>query len=376
MKIGIITFHNSYNCGSMLESYAIMKFLQNNKYDAQIIDYSTEGQQKLYSTFFKNNSIKNIIKNIIIMPHRKQIKFNNSKYEEFKIKNFNLSKKILNDDFSHLNYDCVVAGSDQIWNITIEDYSDNYFLPWTKAKKIAYAPSFGAKNPMDFDKKNIKKYKRFLENFDALSIRENNGKKWIKDISNIDVPVLLDPTLLLDYNEYDNIIDNSCTPSGDYIFLYCPSFKKDICKFVKKVSDKYKLPVIAWSAKSFYIKQIGKFGFKLPKYESPSVYLSLIKNAKLIFTTSFHGTIFSTIYKKNFFVLKNGEMYGNDDRVMTLIKKLGIENRLVEYNFDNKFNYMENVDYTQYNLNLPKEQKVSKDYLLKSIGVINNENSK
>lgn len=369
MKVGIITFHNSYNCGSMLESYAIMKFLKTKNYITEIIDFSTAGQKKLYNTFFSNNSIKNIIKNILIIPHRKQIDYNNSKYEEFKKVNFTLSKKIIDDDFSNLNYDCVIAGSDQIWNITIEDYSDNYFLPWVKnAKKIAYAPSFGAKNPQEYDKNNIDKYKKYLNEFDALSIRENNGNKWIKEITNKEVPVLIDPTLLLDSEEYDKIADNNCTPSEEYIFFYCPSFKRDICKFVKKISDKYKLPVIAWSTKSFYIKKINKFGFNLPKYESPAVYLSLIKNAKLIFTTSFHGTIFSTIYRKRFFVIKNGEMYGNDDRVMTLIKKLGIEDRLIEYCFDDKFDYLKNVDYSQYNIKLVKEQEKANRYLRENIG--------
>lgn len=376
MKIGIITFHNSYNCGSMLESYAIMKYLRNNKYNAELIDFSTEGQRKLYNTFFQNNSVKNVLKNIIIAPHKKRIDYNNLKYEEFKNKNFVLSHKIIDNDFSKLDYDCIIAGSDQIWNVTIEDYSENYFLPWANTRKIAYAPSFGAKNPQEYDNENIEKYRNYLKDLDAVSIRENNGQKWIKEISDLDVPVLIDPTLLLDSDEYDKIIDDSCTPSGDYIFLYCPSFKKDICKFVKKISDKYHLPVIAWSTKSFYIKQIYKLGFELPNYESPAVYLSLIKNAKLVFTTSFHGTIFSTIYKKNFFVIKNGEMYGNDDRVLTLIKTLGIENRLIEYNFDDKFDYMKNVNYEKYNINLPKEQEKAKEFLLNNIGDEKNEISK
>ncbi len=377
MKIGVITFHNSYNCGSMLESYAIMKYLQNKNYNVEIIDFSSQGQQELYSTFFKNNSLKNILKNIIIFPYKRRINYNNKKYEEFKNEHFNLSSKINNHDFSKLKYDINIAGSDQIWNITIEDYDDAYFLNWvTYGKKVAYAPSFGAKDLQEYAKDNIRKYSDFLNSFDALSIRENNGQKWIKQICGKEVPVLLDPTLLLDSKEYDKILDNKCTPNNDYIFLYCPSFKRNICKFVKKVSKKYNLPVIAWSTKSFYIKQIGKLGFSLPKYESPAVYLSLIKNAKLIFTTSFHGTIFSTIYKKNFYVLKNGEMFGNDDRVRTLVSTLGIEDRLIDYNYDSNYDYMENVDYTKYNKLLPEEQKKSERYLKENIGVELNEKCK
>ena len=368
-KIGIITFHNSYNCGSMLESYAIMKYLRNKKFDAEIIDFSSEGQVKLYKTFFQEKNLKSVIKNIILFPHKKRIDYNNSKYEEFKNQFFKLSKKINNNDFSGLKYDYYIAGSDQVWNITIDDYDDVYFLNWTKdGKKIAYAPSFGSKNPIEFAGENLNKYKNMMSSFDAISIRENNGKKWIKEMINKDVPVLIDPTLLLSSNEYDKLLDNSCTPKGKDIFLYCPGFKKDICKFVKKVSDKYNLPVIAWSAKSFYVKNIGSLGFKLPKYESPSVYLSLIKNASLIFTTSFHGTIFSTIYRKNFYVIKNGGMYGNDDRVKTLIDKLGIQDRLIKYEFDENFDYLAKVDYSKYEKLLPEEQKQADEYLKRTIG--------
>lgn len=68
-KIGIITFHNSYNCGSMLESFAIQKIIEKLGGNPEIINFSNSGQRRLYSVFFKNNSIKNIIKNILILRY-------------------------------------------------------------------------------------------------------------------------------------------------------------------------------------------------------------------------------------------------------------------------------------------------------------------
>lgn len=367
-KVGIITFHNSYNCGSMLETYAIQTYLNKIGLKTEIVDFSTQGQIDLYKTFSKPNSLKNILKNIIIFPHKKRIDFNNEKYREFQKNNFVLSKKVeTKQEMQDLRYGAVVAGSDQVWNITIEDYDDAYFLDWyNSGKKIAYAPSFGSKNPKDYSN-NVNKYKEFLNSFDALSIRENNGQKWIKDMIGIEVPVLLDPTLLLEQKDYEKIECKEYIPDYKYIFLYCPGFKTDICKFVSEVSKKYNLPVIAWSAKSFYVKNIGRLGFKLPNYENPSMYLSLIKNAELVFTTSFHGTIFSTIYRKKFFTLKNGEMNGNDDRVLTLVRSLFIEDRLIDYKFDDSFDYLKEVDYSQYDKALVglknKSQKYLKDYL-------------
>ncbi|MCO4472611.1 hypothetical protein Si131_00857 [Streptococcus infantarius subsp. infantarius] len=362
----------------MLESYAIQQSLLEKGNDVEIINFSSAGQRELYDVFSKNKSLKDMIKNFLIIPAKKRISVNNEKYEEFKRKNF-----LLSEDFNEMGqlsdskYDVVVAGSDQIWNITIADYDDAYFLPWVKsAKKVAYAPSFGSKNIMKYSK-NVRKYEEFLNSFDALSIREKNGKKWIKDICGKDVNVLIDPTLLLDSSKYDLIIDDSFKPQGKYIFFYCPSFNRKICRFVKKISDKYNLPVITWSTKSYFYKFVKTFGFKLVPYETPSLYLSLIKNAELVITTSYHGTIFSTIYRKKFITVKNGEMYGDDDRVMTLLNQIGMENRLLPYQFDSDINYLDDIDYSQYESILKGLRETAEKFIEENVlGVNDNEASK
>lgn len=365
MKVGILTFHNSYNCGSMLEAYAIYKYLKNKNLQTEIINFSNRGQKELYTIKSKNDSLKHILKNIILSPHYKKLEFNNNKYEEFKNKNLKLSEQYdKSDNINEKDYDVVVAGSDQVWNITIKDADDAYFLNWVKkAKKVAYAPSFGARKIANYTKE-VEKYIEYLKDFDALSVREKNGQKWIKEMINKEVPVLIDPTLLLNSSEYDNILDNQYeTPNTKYIFFYCPQFNTEICKFVKKISKKYRLPVIVWSTKSYYLKGIYRYGFKLPEYESPAVYLKLIKNAELIITTSFHGSIFSTIYKKKFFVIKNGEMYGDDDRVKTLLDSIKMNNRLIEYKFDDKYDYLKEIDYSTYDENLIKLKEKAEKYI-------------
>lgn len=368
-KVGIITFHNSYNCGSMLESFAIEKILEKQGLDAKIIDFQSLEQKELYNIKFKNNSIRNIVKNIIIIPARKKLKNNNARYEAFKNKNFKLTKTYTKmEELNDKDFDVVVAGSDQVWNITIEDGNDAYFLPWVKnAKKVAYAPSFGAKNIMEHTS-DTEKYKNFINDFDAISIRENNGQKWIKDLCDIDVPVLVDPTLLLEAEDYDLIKDDIITPKNeDYIFLYCPGFDREICKFVKKISEKYNLKVITWSTKSYYTKNIKSFGFELVECEDPAIYLSLIKNAKLVMTTSYHGTIFSTIYKKNFITIKNGGMYGSDDRVRTLLDQLDMNETLIPFEFDDNFDYLRDVNYKGYDEKMKKLKEKALTYINENI---------
>lgn len=366
-KVGIITFHNSYNCGSMLESYAMQTIVEKRGAKPFMINFSNYGQQNLYSVFPKSKSIKEIIKNCLSIPAMKRIKNNNECYEKFKNENFNLTKRYVKMDEIEDKFDVVVAGSDQIWNITIEDGDDAYFLPWVKkAKKVAYAPSFGSKNILKYSK-NPQKYKKMIDDFDSVSIRENNGKKWIKELCNKDVDVLLDPTLLLTANDYENIIDKNFNVDGEYIFFYCPSFDKNICKFVKQISKKYNLKVITWSTKSYFYKLIERFGFELVPYESPNLYLNLMKNARLVITTSYHGTIFSTIYKKDFITVKNGGMYGDDDRVITLLKQLNMMEQLIPFDYDDEFDYLKKVDYSNYEKNIKNIKEKSINYIDKNI---------
>jgi len=373
-KIGIITFHASHNCGSFLQSYALQNFLKKNNLDAEIIDYSNKGQQQLYQITFPNNSVKNFLKNIILLPRRKQLKNTYKSYEEFIHKNLKLSKAkfTIPEELENYNfdYDIFICGSDQVWNVTIEDFDKSYFLPFAKnKKKIAYAPSFGARKMSNFLKKEeLEIYKNYIEDFSLVTTREENGKKWIKEIFNKDVEVVLDPTLLLTQNDYQEIeeqYDKEIT--GKYIFYYSPSYKPEINKLVDRIAKKYNLKVVAWNPKSYYLKMMNFSNFYLPKKQNPGVYLSLIRDAELIITTSFHGTIFSTIYQKNFWVIKNGDMYGDDDRVKTLINQLEIEERLISMNYDANFEYLKEVDYTAYKKNLPILCENSKRILLEGV---------
>ena len=336
-KIGIITFHNSYNCGSMMQTYALQTILEKKGYNPEIINYYTEGQTQIYKTFFKPDSIKNIIKNILLFPNSKKINNNNMKYEEFKNKNLKLSKEI--KEYADLNdkeYSAVIVGSDQVWNITIEDYSKAYFLPWVEnARKIGYAPSFGSKKIKDYvkDETEYQEFKDYLNNFNSISIRENNGQKWIKEMIGKEVPVVLDPTLLLDKEDYKNVESNDINEKGDYIFFYSPGFDRGICKFVKELSKKYNMPVL---------------------------------------TTSFHGAIFATTYRKKFYVLKNGAMFGNDDRVRTMLNTLKMNDRLIDYKIDENKDYLEEIDYTEYEKALKVEREKSIKYLLDAINGVDN----
>ena len=175
--------------------------------------------------------------------------------------------------------------------------------------------------------------------------------------------LLLDPTLLLKQDDYIEIESHDLKLPPRYIFYYSPGYSRDINRLVYKISQKYDLPVIAFNTKTFYVKGMQFSGFRLPEIENPSTYLQLIKNAEMIITTSFHGTVFSTIYRKNFWTVKNGGMFGDDDRVKTLMYLLDLEDRMIPIEFDNSFDYLKEKNYKKYEELLEKEQKRAYRYL-------------
>ena len=146
----------------MLESFAIHHYLLKRGVENEIIHFSTPGQKGLYDIYERNHNVKDIVKNMILFPHRKRLKYNNQCYRKFQEENFKMTKEYSNmSELSDDDYSVVVAGSDQIWNTTIIDFDDAYFLPWVKkARKVAYAPSFGARNLLKYAK-DPKKYKRY-----------------------------------------------------------------------------------------------------------------------------------------------------------------------------------------------------------------------
>ena len=370
LAIGIITFHHSYNCGSMLQTYALQAVLERMGHTVRIINFSNEGQHRLYSVFAPATSPKNIIKNLVLLPHAARIRRNNESYEGFISSYFKLDgpEKRTYNQLDDSGFSAIVAGSDQVWNVTIDDGDIAYFLPWVKrARKIAYAPSFGARDISAYSD-TPELYRDLIREFDALSIREANGRKWIKELTGIDVPVLLDPTLLLSADDYRLIEQPVDGLPSKYIFYYSPGYSSDINDLVKEVSKRYGLPVVAFNSKTFFTKAMNfTSDFVLPELENPSTYLYLIRNAEMIFTTSFHGTVFSALFHKTFWTVKNGGMLGDDDRVATLANSLGLADHLVPIGYDPSSDYARVFDYSEFEDSRSVERQHAIHYLKQAV---------
>lgn len=348
MNIGIITFHAPHNRGSMLQAYAIqnvVKRLRPND-SVEIIDFSNSKQKDMYALLRKVDSFRDILYNCFKLIFYRKFKQYFKDFIKFRLLHFHVTYRNYKT-YTELqeignNYDCIIAGSDQIWNTLCYDADDAYFLGWSDCKnKIAYAPSFGANNLNLLSNKHF--YREWMNQFNFISIRENNGRAWIKELIGRDVDVLLDPTLLIERNEWEKLANEDLILPDKFIYFYTTHYRENVCKFVEMYAHKLNLPVYITDIKNWVLKG-RRYGFKLANHGGPNAFLTLIKKATFVFTSSFHGSAFSVIFQKEFYYLDDGKRRASDDRALTLIEDMGLMSRFKnvdsdELNMEDKINY-------------------------------------
>lgn len=366
MKVAILTFHRAHNYGSILQSYALQQYVISKGHKCEIIDFSNENQQEMYRVFKKRLSAKNIIKNAISL-----ITYSISKREYDDFEKFIETKLILSAERYKssaemkklsLEYDLFIAGSDQIWNLMCGDADDAYYLDFIENKtKVAYAPSFGAQNIMTVSS-DPDKYADLIRSFDAVSIREKNGKKWIKELTGLDVPLLIDPTMFYDKEYWYSLMSEPLT-EGKFILYYSFHFTDEINKAVHKISKKLGLPVIVLSSHAWVYNHLWSYGFRLARHAGPSEFLRLVNDAEIIISNSFHGTVFSTIYEKNFWFLYGEVQDELDDRATTMVEQMGIQDRIITLDKIDTWNFYKKADYSVVRENLLPLRKQAFKYL-------------
>lgn len=381
-KIGVITFHRSHNCGSIMQSYAMQELLMDYGYKPEFIDFSTQGQKELYAVLrpLKFKSVmafaKSIYRNIPKVILLRRAKKSWSSYDKYLTTHLNVSSKSYTNNTelieAEMDYTGYLTGSDQVWNTTIDDFDDAYFLNFVKEHpKIAYAVSQGAK---DLNKyvKDVKKYADYVKNIDYVSVREENGQQWLRTLTGNKYPIVLDPTLLHEQSRYSKIEEHHGVPgvtADGYIFIYATPLSWEFVNAIRKYAKQHNLKVVIWHD-DIWLKKLGWLtGIQCPKAQNPGKYLDLIKNAKFVCTSSFHGVAFSTIYRKNFVVLENAGMRtGDDDRMTGFLKRLHLFERIVSLEqFEARMS--ESVDYEGFEKELSKHQTVSRQFLTQALRV-------
>ncbi len=311
-QIAILTFYFAHNYGAMLQAYALKRYLELFGNTVNIIPYFPSYLKQGYSInpFLKGISIKRRIYNMISYLKRyKQAE----KFEEFK-KNL-ISKKEFSEKDNLIKflkpYDVLICGSDQIWNEKIASESEIYFGAGMDITKISYAASLGTDELSEIQRKNVKKY---LSEFLSVSVREETGRKLIKEYIP-DVQVVCDPVFLLSPNDWEEI-ECRMTIQKKYVLLYLLEDNKLLYEYGKKYSQENNLEIYeihpTRGIHHCEIKQLNNIG--------PTEFLYLVRNAEAICTNSFHAVAFSIIFEKKLIHIPNSN---SPERSLFLLEKVG-----------------------------------------------------
>ncbi len=350
MKFGIITLVSD-NYGNKYQNYAVERLL--SKY-GEVTTYSLENLycassdsakrgilQKLNPSYIKkvlrarmmyrfdyNATDTSIIQSLLYVNKNKKkiIRLKEERSRRFR----EFSKKYLHISDVQLNYensvdenwiqsvDYFFCGSDQIWNPSYATTSKVAFCSFAPEKTVAIAPSFGVSEIPQYRKD---EYSSYLKKIYKLSVRENVGRDIIKNLSGRDVEVLLDPTMALNVSEWRKIVKKPdvIMPEHYIVCYFLGQIDKVYRKKINEFAEKIGLPLVML----FDITSEEYYTF------DPAEVLYTINNADFVLTDSFHGSVFSILFHRNFYVFGRNEGGASmNSRVETLLEKFQLTDRM------------------------------------------------
>jgi hypothetical protein len=358
--IGLATPFRINNYGTKLQAYAVQEVVKGYGQTVEVIDYSAARDfrvrvlsRKLFSWEKVRSQLasrKKAAEYRRIQGLEDSIAKRNAAINSFDRSYLQLTPKI--QGFKNLRdrsrqYKAVICGSDQIWG-PLSTHTEFFTLEFAApgVRRVAYAPSFGISAiPSGLRSR----YRDFLRTIDHLSVRENQGQTIIKDVAGIDVPVVLDPTLLLSPAKWQQTVENHTTPvKGDYIFCYFLGKNPNHRRAVREIGRLSGLTIVGLPHFEEMVPEDETMA-DTPLYDvNPVDFLSLIKNASLVCTDSFHGTVFSTIFNKQFITFERfaaSDSASTNSRIHSLLANLGLGGRLAGTDTDLEKLLKTSIDY-------------------------------
>lgn len=335
ISVGLITYHAAYNFGSMLQAYATQSVIQKLGYKCEIINYRPLQQQHYYNDLINVHSgLKPFIRSVFLLKNYKSRNVRALRYEQFMKEYLSLSEHMYSvpSQLSEISsyYDIFVSGSDQIINkhsneLESEDWSamSPYLLSFTDKPKISYASS--PANMTDFE---LMKIADELKKFKYISCREVASAKKLSELLGIEVTNVLDPTLLLDKEYWNNFIKNKkMTLPDNYIVYYSligPKPMRKVSAQLAEISRSTNLPVVmitpfAPVTNEDWSIDASSFG--------PIEFLYAISHASSVITNSYHGTLFALNFGVPFWSISQGK--GADLRKDQILHALKLDSRIV-----------------------------------------------
>lgn len=387
-KIGIAAVTYKDNFGSALQTYATQYTLERLGFDAKI--FEIKGVHKgimikkviyylgrlmdpveakyLFANLFSRSRKKTSVSG----DHfAKDMQTRNLKYKEFNkkwnkmlplCKGWNgLTKQASEMDF-------VVVGSDQLWRPSniVGCYYTLEFVP-DKVPKISFSTSFGVP---ELPSRLHRHAKKFLSRFSHISVREDSGRDIVKAESGRDATVVCDPTMMLTAEEWRHIQDEKPFAEGKYILCYFMGDNPEHREFAKKLKEKTGCRIIGLLHGATYIASDEDFADEKPYNVGPSEFINLIRNAEYICTDSFHGSVFCILNQRPFFSFRrwpDTSKFSANDRLYTLLRFTGLENRMLHGNEDVEACINDKIDYGEVLKRVDIKRKESMDFLMNAL---------
>lgn len=386
-KTAIVSCYFQHNYGSMLQALATQMALDKLGYENETINISgfnseIKKAKLLYFAkasltsdilFSKIGMVKNVVrKKVSKGDYGKKSVLRDQKFDAFYKKYFRLSEKYSSKNELRQkcssNYDAVLVGSDQLWlpgNIAADYYTLN-FVP-SNVNSIAYATSFGQS---ELPKDSSIKASVFLKRIKHIGVREESGQKLVKKLGKRNVPVVCDPTLLFTGEEWMAIQKKEPIISEPYILCYFLGNNPSHRDFATRLKAETNCKIVALPHLDEYVKSDEGYADEMMYDVDPADFLNLIRNAKYVCTDSFHCSVFSILYKKEFFTFRrfsNGNKQSTNSRLDTLFSLTDITGRLLNGNENTKKALAVKTNYEFVYANLKKSRKISYQYLLDSL---------
>lgn len=310
MKIGIVTVHDSNNYGSFLQAFALQEVL--HEFGHEVFFVRTRDKKFVKKTFIPRLFRKKNIRHPIRFFHN--WKTGVCKWKAF-TKDQTLFKEI--DRMELEAMDLVILGSDEIWNIQVKSFQNGLFFGEGVHNAIAYAVSVGRAEYQDF--KNNPFYAEAMKTIGHIMVRDSRTKDIVEKVCGFTPKVVCDPTFLIDKELFTrNKHAEDHFRDGRFLLIYSYSLGKDMEEKIKKLAESKKLKIVSacfyynWADHNMMV--------------GPLEFCSLMQKADFVFTTTFHGTVFSILNEKQFVCIP-ASIKTND-----LLEKLGLEERIIEEN--------------------------------------------
>ena len=366
MKVGLLTLSPKpgLNYGGILQGYALQTKLKELVHKilsviVRLFKRNLLGNKKIQHPLkqwnFTDEVRKNIYKNTL----------------DFVSKNIVISEQIIPEKDLKIDtekYDCFIVGSDQVWRPKYVPYQPHYFLDFVKeknVKRIAYGASFGVAEK-EYSDELLNICKPLAQKFCAISVREDSGIKLCKELFDVDAVHVIDPTMFFGAEHYIKLSkerDDYFNNGNCFAYILDKSNEKQ--RIISRVSNKYNL-------KPFNVMPKSKFADVGPQHVEDCImppveqWLDGFNKAEFIITDSFHGCVFSIIFKKPFIVIENAERGGA--RFESLLRLFKLENRMIQSENDLREDLLNTeIDYEVVHEILAKEREKATMFLIKAL---------